>query len=35
MKIIGIGDLVTDYYYKHSKFLGLCGGMTVFNVLAN
>lgn len=35
MKIIGIGDLVTDYYYKDSKFLGLCGGMTVFNVLAN
>lgn len=35
MKIIGIGDLVTDYYYKDSKFLGLCGGMTVFNILAN
>lgn len=35
MKIIGIGDLVTDYYYQDSKFLGLCGGMTVFNILAN
>ncbi len=35
MKIIGIGDLVTDYYYKDSKLIGVCGGMTAFNILAN
>lgn len=35
MRIIGVGNLVTDYYYKDYKFLGACGGMTAFNIIAN
>lgn len=35
MKIIGIGNLVTDYYYKNGKLIGACGGMTAFNIIAN
>lgn len=35
MKIIGIGNLVTDYYYKDGEFIGACGGMTSFNIIAN
>lgn len=35
MKIIGIGNLVTDYYYKDGEFIGACGGMTAFNIIAN
>ena len=35
MKIVGIGNLVTDYYFTDNKFIGLCGGGTTFNVLAN
>ena len=35
MRIIGVGNLVTDYYYKDYNFLGACGGMTAFNIIAN
>lgn len=35
MTIIGIGNLVTDYYYKEGEFIGTCGGMTSFNIIAN
>ncbi len=35
MKIVGIGDLVLDYYYQSNKFLGVSGGGTVFNILSN
>ena len=35
MKIISIGDLVTDYYYKNDKLVGICGGMTAHNIIAN
>jgi sugar/nucleoside kinase (ribokinase family) len=35
MKVISIGDLVTDYYYKDGKLLGICGGMTAHNIVAN
>lgn len=35
MKIISIGDLVTDYYYKNSKLVGVNGGMTSHNIIAN
>lgn len=28
MKIIGIGDLVTDCYFVNDEFKGVCGGMT-------
>lgn len=35
MKVVSIGDLVTDYYYKDGKLLGLNGGMTSHNIIAN
>ena len=35
MRVIGIGDLVIDYYYKNGKFLGINGGMTAHNIIAN
>ncbi len=35
MRVISIGDLVTDYYYKDGKLLGINGGMTSHNIIAN
>lgn len=35
MKIISIGDLVTDFYYKNNKLVGVNGGMTSHNIIAN
>lgn len=35
MKIIGIGDLVVDYYFENNIFKGVCGGMTAFNVISH
>ena len=35
MKIISIGDLVTDFYYKNGKLIGVNGGMTSHNIIAN
>lgn len=35
MKIISIGDLVTDFYYKNNKLIGLSGGMSSHNIIAN
>ena len=35
MRIISIGDLVTDYYYKNEKILGLNGGMSSHNIILN
>ena len=35
MKIIGIGDLVTDYYFVNGEFEGVCGGMTSFNIISH
>ena len=35
MRIVSIGDLVTDYYYKDGKLLGIDGGMTSHNIIAN
>ena len=35
MRAVSIGDLVTDYYYKNGKFLGVNGGMTSHNIIAN
>lgn len=35
MKIIGIGDLVVDYYFENKIFKGICGGMTSFNVISH
>lgn len=35
MNIISIGDLVTDFYYKNGKLIGVNGGMTSHNIIAN
>jgi len=35
MKVISIGDLVLDYVYKDSKLLGVNGGMSSHNIIAN
>ena len=35
MKVVSIGDLVLDYYYKDGKLLGVNGGMTSHNIVAN
>lgn len=35
MKIISIGDLVTDFYYKNNKLVGVNGGMSSHNIIAN
>lgn len=35
MRVVSIGDLVTDYYYNDGKFLGIDGGMTSHNIIAN
>lgn len=35
MRVVSIGDLVTDYYYKNDKLLGINGGMTSHNIIAN
>ncbi len=35
MRVVSIGDLVIDYYYKNEKLLGLNGGMTSHNIIAN
>lgn len=35
MRVVSIGDLVTDYYYKNQKLLGINGGMTSHNIIAN
>lgn len=35
MRVVSIGDLVTDYYYKDDKLIGINGGMTSHNIIAN
>lgn len=35
MRIVSIGDLVIDYYYKNDKLLGINGGMTCHNIIVN
>ena len=35
MRAVSIGDLVIDYYYKNGKLLGINGGMTSHNIIAN
>ena len=35
MRIVSIGDLVTDYYYKNNQLLGVNGGMTSHNIITN
>ena len=35
MRVVSIGDLVTDFYYKNGKLIGVNGGMTSHNIIAN
>lgn len=35
MRVVSVGDLVLDYYYKNGKLLGVNGGMTSHNIIAN
>ena len=35
MRVVSIGELVTDYYYKNDKLIGINGGMTSHNIIAN
>lgn len=35
MRIISIGDLVLDYYYNNGKLVGVNGGMSSHNIIAN
>ena len=35
MRVVSIGDLVVDYYYKNGNLLGINGGMTSHNIIAN
>ena len=35
MRAVSIGDLIIDYYYKNGKLLGINGGMTSHNIIAN
>lgn len=35
MRIVSIGDLVTDFYYKEGKLVGVNGGMSSHNIIAN
>jgi sugar/nucleoside kinase (ribokinase family) len=34
-RIIGLGDLVADLYYKNGKLIGIDGGKTTSNIIAN
>ena len=35
MRVVSIGDIVLDYYYKGEKLIGVNGGMTSHNIIAN
>lgn len=35
MRVVSIGDIVLDYYYKDEKLIGVNGGMTSHNIIAN
>ena len=35
MRVVSIGDLVLDYYYNNGKLLGVNGGMSSHNIIAN
>ena len=35
MIVVSIGDLVLDYYYKNGKLIGVDGGMSSHNIIAN
>lgn len=35
MRVVSVGDLVTDFYYQDGKLLGVQGGMSAHNIVAN
>ena len=35
MRVVSIGDLVLDYYYKNGRLIGVDGGMSSHNIIAN
>jgi sugar/nucleoside kinase (ribokinase family) len=35
MRIISFGDLYLDYYFKDNQVIGICGGKTNANIIAN
>lgn len=35
MRVVSIGDLVLDYYYKNKNLIGVDGGMSSHNIIAN
>lgn len=35
MRVVSIGDVVLEYYYKNDKLIGVNGGMTSHNIIAN
>ncbi len=35
MRVVSIGDIVTDYYYLNDKLIGVNGGMTSHNIITN
>lgn len=35
MRVVSIADLVLDYYYKNGKLIGVDGGMSSHNIIAN
>ena len=35
MRVVSIGDLVLDYYYKNGNLIGVDGGMSSHNIIAN
>lgn len=35
MRIVGIDDLVLDYYYDNGKLIAVDGGISVYNILVN
>lgn len=35
IRVVSIGDLVTDYYYLNGNILGVSGGMSSHNIIAN
>ena len=35
MRVVSIGDLVLDYYYKNGKLIGVDGGMSSHNIITN
>lgn len=35
MRIISFGDLYLDYYFKNDELIGICGGKTNANIIAN